>query len=104
MALFAAALAAYNGGAQQGGPPPAPEVGVITLATQVAELSTELPGRTSAYRIAEVRPQVDGIIRRRLFTEGAEVRAGRPSTKSTPRRTRPRCAAPRPRWPAPRRS
>ncbi len=78
MALFAAALAACNGGAQQGGPPPAPEVGVITLATQVAELSTELPGRTSAYRIAEVRPQVDGIIRRRLFTEGAEVRAGQP--------------------------
>lgn len=75
---IAAALSACTGGAQQGGPPPMPEVGVITLAAQPAELTTELPGRTSAYRIAEVRPQVDGIIRRRLFTEGAEVRAGQP--------------------------
>lgn len=56
--------------------PAAPEVGVITLATEAAELSTELAGRTAAYRIAEVRPQVEGIIQRRLFTEGAEVRAG----------------------------
>jgi len=75
---IAAAVAACNGGAPQGGPPPAPEVGIITLAAQSAELVTELPGRTSAYRIAEVRPQVDGIIRRRLFTEGAEVSAGQP--------------------------
>ena len=59
---------------------------MITLATKVAELSTELPGRTSAYRIAEVRPQVDGIIRRRLFTEGAEVRAGQPLYEIDPAR------------------
>jgi membrane fusion protein (multidrug efflux system) len=75
---LAFALAACSGRSPQGGPPPAPEVGVITLAAQPAELTTELPGRTSAYRIAEVRPQVDGIIRKRLFTEGAEVRAGQP--------------------------
>jgi membrane fusion protein, multidrug efflux system len=78
MICVGAALAACSGGAPQGGPPPTPEVGVITLATQPAEITTELPGRTSAYRIAEVRPQVDGIIRRRLFTEGAQVRAGQP--------------------------
>lgn len=62
-------------------PPPAagaPEVAVITLAPRQVELSTVLPGRTSAYRIAEVRPQVDGIVLKRLFTEGAEVRAGEP--------------------------
>lgn len=78
MICVGAALAACGGGAQQGGPPPTPEVGVITLATQPAEITTELPGRTTAYRIAEVRPQVDGIIRRRLFTEGAQVSAGQP--------------------------
>lgn len=58
--------------------PAAPEVGVITLAAQTVQLSTELPGRTAANRIAEVRPQVEGIVKRRLFTEGAEVRAGQP--------------------------
>jgi membrane fusion protein, multidrug efflux system len=76
LACVVALLAACGAGAPQGGPPPVPEVGVITLAAQPAALVAELPGRTSAYRIAEVRPQVDGIIRRRLFTEGAEVRAG----------------------------
>ena len=51
---------------------------MITLAPQAVQLSTELPGRTAAYRIAEVRPQVDGIIKRRLFNEGSEVTAGQP--------------------------
>lgn len=58
--------------------PPPPEVGVITLVPRQVNLSTELPGRTSAFRIAEVRPQVEGIVLKRLFTEGAEVRAGQP--------------------------
>jgi membrane fusion protein (multidrug efflux system) len=40
------------------------------------ELTTELPGRTSAYRVAEIRPQVNGLIQKRLFTEGSHVRAG----------------------------
>ncbi|MET0281598.1 MAG: efflux RND transporter periplasmic adaptor subunit [Steroidobacteraceae bacterium] len=71
-------LAACGKGGGEPAAPAAPEVGVITLAVQAVQLSTELPGRTSAYRIAEVRPQVDGIVRRRLFTEGAEVRAGQP--------------------------
>jgi len=55
---------------------PPPEVAVVTLAPRRIELSTELPGRTTAYRVAEVRPQVSGIILKRLFTEGGEVKAG----------------------------
>lgn len=51
---------------------------MITLAPRQVDLSTVLPGRTSAFRIAEVRPQVEGIVLKRLFTEGAEVRAGQP--------------------------
>ncbi|MBF0328827.1 MAG: efflux RND transporter periplasmic adaptor subunit [Nitrospirae bacterium] len=56
--------------------PPIPEVGVITVQPQRAALTTELSGRTSAYLTAEVRPQVSGIIQKRLFTEGADVKAG----------------------------
>jgi len=63
---------------QQGGPPQAgtPEVSVITVQPKRVTLTTELPGRTSAYLIAEVRPQVGGIIQNRLFTEGSDVKAG----------------------------
>ncbi len=53
-----------------------PEVGVVTIKPQRVALTTELAGRTSAYLIAEVRPQVGGIIQKRLFTEGADVKAG----------------------------
>ncbi|MBP8185137.1 MAG: efflux RND transporter periplasmic adaptor subunit [Pseudomonas sp.] len=56
--------------------PAPPKVGVITLQPQAFTLTAELPGRTTAYRIAEVRPQVNGIILQRLFTEGREVKAG----------------------------
>lgn len=56
--------------------PPPVEVGVVTISTASAPVQADLPGRTSAYRKAEVRPQVSGIIQRRLFTEGGEVRAG----------------------------
>ncbi len=52
------------------------EVGVVTLAAEPFELTTDLPGRTAAFRMAEVRPQVDGIIQKRLFEEGSEVKAG----------------------------
>jgi len=52
-----------------------PEVAVISVTTQKITLTTELPGRTSAYRIAEIRPQVNGLILKRLFTEGQEVKA-----------------------------
>lgn len=57
-------------------PPPTPEVGVMTLRSQVVSIVTELPGRTVAYRIAEVRPQVNGVILKRLFVEGGQVKAG----------------------------
>ncbi len=56
--------------------PPPPAVGVVTLQTESAPLLTELPGRISALETAEVRPQISGVIRRRLFTEGSYVRAG----------------------------
>lgn len=57
-------------------PPPVPEVAAITVQTERLVLSTELPGRTSPYSIAEIRPQVGGIIQQRLFEEGAEIKAG----------------------------
>lgn len=53
---------------QQGGQQ-MPEVGVVTLKTEPLQITTELPGRTVAYRIAEVRPQVSGIILKRNFVE-----------------------------------
>ncbi len=55
-------------------PAPEPEVAVMSVTTQKITLSTELPGRTSAYRIAEIRPQVNGLILKRLFTEGQNVK------------------------------
>ena len=64
-------------GAGRGGGGPV-EVGVLTMQPQRAALTTVLPGRTVAFRIAQVRPQVSGIIQQRLFTEGANVKAGQP--------------------------
>src|SRR5512136_2345399 len=57
-------------------PPPVPEVATLTVRTEQAVLTTDLPGRTSAYAMAEIRPQVGGIIQKRLFEEGAEIEAG----------------------------
>ncbi len=59
-----------------GKPQGAPEVAVATIQPQQVVITTELSGRTSAYRVADVRPQVNGIIQKRLFTEGADVKAG----------------------------
>ncbi|MCI5141269.1 MAG: hypothetical protein D3909_05995, partial [Candidatus Electrothrix sp. ATG1] len=65
---------------QQQGPAghqrPAPAVSFILMQPQRVMLTNELPGRTSAFRTAEIRPQVSGIIQERLFTEGADVNAG----------------------------
>ncbi len=61
------------------GPPPAqgtPQVGVITVQVQDVTINTELPGRTAPVLIAEVRPQVTGLVRSRNFVEGSEVQAG----------------------------
>ncbi len=54
----------------------APAVGVVTLKTEPLQITTELPGRTNAFRVAEVRPQVSGIILKRNFVEGSDVGAG----------------------------
>ena len=75
VALATLSLVGCKDETEQAAPPPA-QVGVVTLEAQPFTLTSELPGRTSAYRIAEVRPQVDGIIQKRLFKEGAEVKAG----------------------------
>jgi membrane fusion protein (multidrug efflux system) len=53
-----------------------PEVATVTITRQQLLLTTELPGRTSPYLIAEIRPQVNGLIQKRLFTEGSDVQAG----------------------------
>ncbi len=58
------------------GSPPMAEVSVITLEPEETAVTTELSGRVSAYLVAEVRPQVGGIIQRVMFTEGSEVREG----------------------------
>ena len=63
-------------GKQNAAPPPVPEVGTVTIEPQSVELTNELPGRTSAYGVAEIRPQVNGIIQKRLFEEGSRVKAG----------------------------
>lgn len=79
-ACLIAVLAGCNqqkqaGGAPQGAGGP-PEVSVATIEPQRLTVTTELPGRTAAYRIAEIRPQVSGIVLKRLFREGSEVKAG----------------------------
>jgi len=72
----ASALALGGCGEQSPPAPPPPSVGIVELTVQNAPLMTELPGRIAALETAEVRPQINGIIRRRLFAEGAQVRAG----------------------------
>ncbi|AIZ33853.1 efflux RND transporter periplasmic adaptor subunit [Pseudomonas sp. K1(2024)] len=77
--VSAVALATLLSGCKKEEAPPAaqtPQVGVVTLQPQAFTLTSELPGRTSAYRVAEVRPQVNGIILKRLFKEGSDVKEG----------------------------
>lgn len=82
LAGLLAAMLAVTGCKQQGPSPgsaaagASPEVGVVTISAAPVALTMELPGRTAAHMIAEVRPQVEGIIQKRLFTEGADVKAG----------------------------
>nr|WP_275679099.1 efflux RND transporter periplasmic adaptor subunit [Pseudomonas entomophila] len=66
-------------------PAAAPQVGVYQVKAQSLVLTTFLPGRTSAYRVAEVRPQVSGIIQKRAFAEGSEVKQGQPLYQIDPR-------------------
>ncbi len=82
MLALTLALAACGGeqrapaGPGAGAAPPPPEVGVVTVTTQTAPLTTELPGRVEASRVAQVRARVTGIVQKRLFREGSEVKAG----------------------------
>jgi membrane fusion protein, multidrug efflux system len=73
-----AGLLAGCGQSPQAGPPPAPEPVVVAaaVAPHPVTLTTVLSGRTSAYLVSDVRPQVGGIIQKRLFTEGADVKEG----------------------------
>ncbi|MEY8876944.1 MAG: efflux RND transporter periplasmic adaptor subunit [Leptothrix sp. (in: b-proteobacteria)] len=70
--------AAAGPGGPGGGMPPPPEVGVVTVQPAAVPLTTELPGRLEAWRTAQVRARVAGIVQQRQFTEGAEVRANQP--------------------------
>ena len=73
--LGLALLAACEHKAPPPAPPP-PKVSVVTVRAQAVPITTELPGRVAGYRYADVRPQVNGIILKRLFIEGSEVKAG----------------------------
>lgn len=75
LSLLLAACDGQNAGAPTGAGSEQ-EVGVVTLRGQSVTLSSELTGRVNATMTSDVRPQVDGIIKQRLFTEGAEVKAG----------------------------
>ena len=78
VAVFAAGLLSAGCGKKGAGGPPGmlPEVGVMIVKPEPMLLTVELPGRASASLVAEVRPQVNGLIQKRLFTEGADVKAG----------------------------
>ncbi len=78
LTLAAALGAGCGASSKEGAAGLAPEVGIIVVQPQRTSISTLLPGRTVAYRIAQVRPQVSGIIKQRLYTEGALVASGQP--------------------------
>ena len=77
-AALTVVLAGCNEKGQAGAPPAAgpAEVAVATIEPQRLAVTTELPGRTAAYRVAEIRPQVSGIVLKRFFREGSDVKAG----------------------------
>jgi membrane fusion protein (multidrug efflux system) len=74
LASFVLTAACSHSSAPPASPPP--EVAVLTLRTQPVVIVTELPARTTAFRVAEVLPQVSGVILKRLFVEGSQVKAG----------------------------
>lgn len=77
MATLVAGLFGAGCKPQQGPPPmPTPEVAVVAIQPEKVVLTSELPGRTAAYLMAEIRPQVSGLIKKRLFTEGTQVNKG----------------------------
>src|SRR4051812_16656658 len=87
------ALAACSKSAPQQQAPPPPEVQVITVSTRPVTNVIELPGRLQAIRTSEVRARVDGIIQRRLYTEGTDVTAGQELFAIDPRPARAQASA-----------
>ncbi|WP_345811587.1 efflux RND transporter periplasmic adaptor subunit [Paraburkholderia sp. PREW-6R] len=83
-AATAAVLLAACGPKQSAPPQQTPEVGVVTVQPTAVPVVTELPGRTSAFLVAQVRARVDGIVLRREFTEGDQVKAGQRLYKIDP--------------------
>ncbi|MFI4890818.1 MAG: efflux RND transporter periplasmic adaptor subunit [Steroidobacterales bacterium] len=75
-AVLCAALGACGGHGADAPQEARPQVSVVTLVSHPVTLTRTLPGRTSAFLVAEVRPQVNGIVRKRLFEEGGNVKAG----------------------------
>ncbi|WP_347468511.1 efflux RND transporter periplasmic adaptor subunit [Burkholderia stagnalis] len=80
----AAVFLAACGKKESAPPPQTPEVGVVTVQPQNVAVFTELPGRTNAFLVAQVRARVDGIVLRREFTEGSDVKAGQRLYKIDP--------------------
>ncbi|VWD09482.1 hemolysin D [Burkholderia lata] len=80
----AAVFLAACGKKESAPPPQTPEVGVVTVQPQAVAVFSELPGRTSAFLVAQVRARVDGIVLRREFTEGTDVKAGQRLYKIDP--------------------
>ena len=89
-ALF---LAACSKSAPPAAAPPPPEVRIVVVAAQPIANTIELPGRLQAIRTSEVRARVDGIVQRRLYTEGTDVRAGQPLFAIDPRPLRAQVSA-----------
>ncbi|AET88324.1 MULTISPECIES: efflux RND transporter periplasmic adaptor subunit [Caballeronia] len=83
-AATAAVFLAACGQKQSAPPPQTPEVGIVTVQPTSVPVVVDLPGRTNAYLVAQVRARVDGIVLRREFTEGAEVKAGQRLYKIDP--------------------
>ena len=83
-AATAAVILAACGQKQSAPPPQTPEVGVVTVQPTTVPVVSELPGRTSAFLVAQVRARVDGIVLRREFVEGADVKAGQRLYKIDP--------------------
>ncbi|SAL80043.1 RND family efflux transporter MFP subunit [Caballeronia peredens] len=83
-AATAAVFLAACGQKQSAPPPQTPEVGIVTVQPTSVPVTVDLPGRTNAYLVAQVRARVDGIVLRREFTEGAEVKAGQRLYKIDP--------------------
>lgn len=103
--VLLAAMLAGCGPSEPQSAPPAAKVATTTVVPAHLELTEDLPGRVAAVRVAEIRPQVSGIVQRRLFEQGTEVRAGQPlfqinPAPSGPMQTRPPppCGGPRLRW------